>query len=157
MSWITTQPAKPARRCLRCKRFLAASFVGDYCARCEANRAVPPTVEAPEPIATAVLASAPPPAPAPADSVVIPRPSELHPDRPEPIPAPATRAVPVARQRTGVLRFIGKGTSEPDVERVRLGAARDEAREPVGIPSFLIAAIFIGLAVGTVVALVLSQ
>ena len=43
------------------------------------------------------------------------------------------------------------------MERVRIGAVRDEAREPVGIPNFLIAAIFIGLAVGTAVALLLSQ
>ncbi|HEY6608610.1 MAG TPA: hypothetical protein VI277_05375 [Candidatus Limnocylindria bacterium] len=166
---MTEAPVTTRRRCSQCGRFLAAGSTEKLCTLCIDAGA---NGSAPEPSAISVRQAAEPPPPfeqALQPGVIIPRPSQLHPDEehpvakrlppvrpavvtiaPPPLPAPA----PAKAARTPK---PPKPARVRQAERVDTDVIRERRVVSVAWIPRLIVGLAIGLLVGIAVPLLLSR
>jgi hypothetical protein len=166
---MTEAPVSTRRRCSQCGRFLAAGSTEKLCTLC-----IDAGANGSEPELSAISArqaSEPPPpfegAVRPAPGVVIPRPSQLHPDEEHPVPkklppvrppiaspapSPTTTPAPKAARKAKPARAPVR-----QVERAETDAIRERRIISVEWVRRLIVGLAIGLLVGIAVPLLLSR
>lgn len=164
---MTGVPVSTRRRCSQCGRFLAAGSTEKLCTLCTAAGA---NGSEPPPSAISVRQAAEPPPPfeqavRPEPGVVIPRPSQLHPDEEHPVPkrlppvrppivplAPPPPPTPAAGRSPKPAKAKARQAerADPDVNRERRIISVE------WIPR-LVVGLAIGLLVGIAVPLLLSR